>query len=44
MRALLERRAWDWRDPEILRCLSQGLKNGPLPFELLRPDPSVPPA
>jgi len=30
-------RHWDWRDPEILRCLSQGLKQGPLPFELLHP-------
>lgn len=33
----LPQRHWNWRDPEILRCLSQGLKKGPLPFELLHP-------
>jgi len=27
--------AWRWRNPEILRCLSVGLEEGPRPFEFL---------
>jgi len=33
-------RHWDWRDPEILRCLRRGLAEGPLPPELLEPESS----
>jgi len=34
-------RLWDWRDPEILRCIQQGQRRGTQAFEFLR-EPRVP--
>jgi hypothetical protein len=34
-----EQRIWDWRDPEIARCLVAGLRDGPRAGEFFAPPP-----
>jgi hypothetical protein len=38
-----EERLWDWRDPEIARCLLGGLRQGPKPLEFLAAPPAQKP-
>jgi hypothetical protein len=31
-------RLWHWHDPQLVRCVSVGLRDGPRPFDFLEPD------